>query len=70
MERLTVDSSNLESIGYDVESQILEVEFKHRSVYQYFGVPKDVYLKLMNADSHGVFFSANIRNVYKCEKVK
>lgn len=68
MERQSVSSSNLASIGYDAEYEILEVEFNHGGVYQYFDVPEDVYQELMDAPSHGVYFSANIRNDYQCEK--
>ena len=69
MERQSVSSSNLASIGYDAENEILEVEFKHGGIYQYFGVPENIYDELMNADSHGVYFSANIRNNYEFEKM-
>lgn len=68
MERQSVSSSNLASIGYDAENEILEVEFNHGGVYQYFDVPEDVYQELMDAPSHGVYFSANIRNDYEYEK--
>ncbi len=69
MERENVNSSNLASIGYDSENEILEVEFKHGGVYQYLNVPEDVFNKLMNAPSHGVYFSANIRNDYEYSKL-
>jgi len=38
-------------------------------MYQYFDVPENVYEELMNADSHGIYFSANIRNDYECQKI-
>ena len=69
MKRQTVESSNLASIGYDPENEILEVEFNHGGVYQYFDVPQDVYKDLMNAESHGKYFSANIRNDYEYVKL-
>lgn len=69
MKRLSVESSNLASIGYNVENEILEVQFKHGGVYQYFDVHENVYKELMNADSHGVYFSANIRNNYEYQKL-
>lgn len=69
MKRQSVESSNLASVGYDAENEILEVEFKHGGVYQYFDVPENVYDELMNADSHGVYFSANIRNDYDYQKM-
>jgi ATP-dependent DNA helicase RecG len=69
MKRQSVESSNLASIGYDAENEILEIEFNHGGVYQYFDVPENVYEELMNADSHGVYFLANIRNDYEYEKM-
>ena len=69
MKRQSVSSSNLASIGYDAENEILEVEFNHGGVYQYFDVPEDVYDELMEAPSHGVYFSANIRKDYEFKKL-
>jgi hypothetical protein len=68
MHRIQVDSSNLHSVGY--EQGTLEIEFNHGGIYQYFGVSKDVYDELMNADSHGVYFNANIKNEYEWQKVR
>ncbi len=64
MKRQSVDSSSIASIGYDKKSKILEIEFKHGGIYQYMDVPVEIYEELMNADSHGKYFSANIRNDY------
>ncbi len=69
MNRLSVKSSNLASIGYDAENEILELEFKHGGIYQYFDVSESVYEELMNADSHGKYFSANIKNDYEYQKM-
>lgn len=72
MKREIVRSSNLASIGYDESSEILEIEFLNGGIYQYLNVPVDVYEELMNAKSHGTYFSANIRNntSYKTKKLK
>ncbi|GGD17704.1 KTSC domain-containing protein [Flavobacterium orientale] len=72
MERKSVRSSNLVSIGYDVNNKILEIEFHNGGVYQYSNVSFDVYEELMDAKSHGTYFSANIRNNtnYKTKKLK
>lgn len=69
MERISISSSSLVSVGYDSDSQTLEVEFKGGTVYQYFNVPENVYHNLMSATSHGVYFSANIRDNYDYEKL-
>lgn len=69
MKRTHVESSNIESIGYDSKSQTLEIEFLNGSIYQYFDVPERMYNELMSADSHGKYLNANIKGVYRYSKV-
>ncbi|MDD2892153.1 MAG: KTSC domain-containing protein [Candidatus Gracilibacteria bacterium] len=69
MERTSVISSNIASIGYDEESHILEVEFNNGSVYQYSGVPVNEYNNLMGADSHGTYLNQNIKPFYPFSKI-
>lgn len=69
MQRQPVSSSNIESIGYDPASQILEVAFLNHTVYQYFNVPLPVYEALMAAGSHGTYLNAHIKGNYQYEKV-
>lgn len=59
--RKPVNSSNLESIGYDATYQLLEIEFNSGSVYQYYGVPESIYQGLMSASSHGQYFDREIK---------
>lgn len=67
MVRQAVSSSNLASVGYDPDSETLEVEFlKTGKVYEYYNVPQFMYDRLMAASSHGVFFNAEIKNSYSC----
>jgi len=70
MERILVESSNLESVGYDEENEILEVEFKSGAVYRYYDVPPEVYEELMTADSHGSYFYWNIRDVFRYRRIE
>ena len=69
MERISVSSSNIASIGYDESSSTLEIEFLNSSIYQYFDVPQHIYKGLMQADSHGQFLAQNIKGVYRYSKV-
>jgi KTSC domain len=69
MERISVTSSNLSSVGYDVESQTLEIEFNNGGVYQYAGVPEGEFEGLMSAASQGQYFHANIKNRYSFSKL-
>ena len=65
MEREQVSSSNVKSIGYNINTSILEVEFKNGRVYQYFNVPINVYNAFINASSIGKYLNSNIVGVYK-----
>ena len=65
MERTNLDSSNLESAGYDEASQTLEVEFKNGTLYQYFDVPESIYIGLINADSPGSYLAQTIKGTYR-----
>lgn len=69
MNRQPVTSSNIASIGYDADSQTLEVEFLNGGVYQYFDVPQHIYDGIMNADSHGQYLAQNIKGAYRYSKV-
>lgn len=60
--RQPVESSSLASIGYDLSTRTLEVEFRKGGIYRYFGVPATVRQSLMEAASKGRFFLAEIRN--------
>ena len=69
MEREPVTSTNIASIGYEPDSETLEIEFKTSGVYQYFNVPTFMHERLMTANSVGIFFNAEIKNVYPCSKL-
>lgn len=62
MDRTPVDSTNLASVGYSTETATLEVEFRSGAIYQYSGVPLEVYEGLMQASSKGQYFNAQIRS--------
>ena len=69
MNRQPVSSSNLVSVGYDSSYQTLEIEFNNGAIYQYFDVPQFEYEGLMQAESHGGYFHANVRNNYRYARI-
>jgi hypothetical protein len=69
MERTPVTSSDVRSVGYDADTQTLEIEFNSGGIYDYYGVPQGEYDSLMNADSKGKYFHANIKNRYSFTKL-
>lgn len=70
MRREPVTSSNLVSVGYDPETQTLEIEFKEGRVYQYYKVPVEIYQGLMAAGSKGSYFYSHIRGRFGDTQVK
>ena len=65
MERTSIKSSNLRSIGYDPKSQILEIEFNNGSIYQYLRVLPLIYESLMESASKGSYLNKCIKG--KCQ---
>jgi hypothetical protein len=49
---------------FDYQKQVLKVDFTDGNSYEYFDVPKAVYVKLINADSPGRFARRHIFNEY------
>lgn len=70
MQRTPVKSSNILSIGYDKDSQLLEIEFNTYRVYRYSSVPPHVYAALMRSESHGKYFLMHINGVYSHIEVR
>jgi len=70
MDRTRVSSTNIRSIGYDEESQTLEVEFTSGGIYDYARVPKNVHQRFMAAASKGRFFDSSIKDKYRTVKVR
>ena len=64
MNRQSVQSSNLVSVGYDAKSQILEIAFNNDRMYQYSGVDAETHERLMESQSKGRFFFSQIRGKY------
>ncbi len=69
MEREEVESSNLVSVGYNKEDEILEIEFKGGSIYQYFGVDKITYERFRSSDSLGSFVQKYLTKNFHYEKI-
>ena len=68
MDRISVSSSNVISVGYDGDSMTLEIEFNN-GIYQYYDVPEDIFQELINASSIGSFIHQNIKNNYSYSPV-
>lgn len=69
MRRRPVDSSSVVSVGYDAETQVLEIEFVNGGVYQYFDVPEFVHRRLLTASSPGAFVNSTIKPNYRFREI-
>lgn len=63
------ESSNIARFGYDQASQVLFVEFKNGSLYQYFDVPEQVFQQMTSAPSKGQFLAQVIKGTYRYARV-
>ena len=68
MKMKPVNSSNIESIGYDKDLKTLFINFINSGIYEYASVSKNVYVSFMNASSKGKYFYNNIRGKYAFKK--
>lgn len=70
VEMFPVNSSNVESIGYDETTQTLFVKFLNSYVYIYKGVPSMEFEGLKCAPSVGSYLHRNIKNLYPYERIE
>lgn len=69
LERLSVTSRILRSVGYNEEKKIMEIEFTSGLVYQFLGVPPKIYADLMRSAEIGKYFSEKIRPKFQSKQV-
>ena len=69
LERQSVKSVILRSVGYDDRIKILEIEFHSGLVYQYSGVPLKIYTDLMRSGEIGKYFSDKVRTQFRTKQV-
>ncbi|HRY62240.1 MAG TPA: KTSC domain-containing protein [Candidatus Paceibacterota bacterium] len=69
MNRISVVSSNINSIGYDEVTSTLEVEFTSGDIYHYLNIPKYLFQQFLHSSSHGQFLNDFIRYNYKYQKI-
>lgn len=69
VERLSVKSRILRSVGYNDSTKILEIEFQTGLLYQYSGVPPKVYADLMHSGEIGKYFSEKVRPKFPAKQV-
>ena len=61
MNEMRVESTALRAVGYDDGRWVLQLEFRTRAIYYYYGVAAAVYAALLGASSKGSYFNRVIR---------
>lgn len=69
-ELISVESSNVEEIGYDEETQTAYVRYLNGGLYIYKGVPLLEFENLRNAPSIGSYLHRNFKNLYPYERIE
>lgn len=64
MNLIEVESSMIQAVGYDEETQVLRVVFNNGGLYEYYDVPSEIYDGLMQAESKGQYMRAMVIDQY------
>lgn len=64
-----VQSSNIGMVAYSATRQIMKVWFRSGGVYEYDGIPVDMFSRFLAAKSKGSFLYWNIRGWYPYRKI-
>ena len=64
MKLTLVESTTLATVAYDADRQLLQIEFRDRTIYRYRHVPADVHAALLCAPSKGSYFNRVIREQF------
>lgn len=69
IDMMDVESSMFKQLGYDYDRNTLAVRFTNGNLYLYHEVPETLWNDLQAADSMGKYFSAEIRDTCRFERV-
>lgn len=69
MRRRPVTSTSVRSVGYDLSTGTLELEYVNGSVYQYYEVPQPTYAGLLAAPSIGNYVNTQIKPYFDFTEV-
>lgn len=66
---VVIESSNLSKAIYNVETKLLDVEFKNGAKYQYEDVPHQIFTRMRMSESQGKYFNTEISKKFKYKKI-
>ena len=69
MHRFPVPSKEITQVGYQEDSETLEIQFVQGGVYQFFNVPSTVFDEFMSAPSKEGYYHSKIGERFPCSRV-
>ncbi|MEM9220216.1 MAG: KTSC domain-containing protein [Cyanobacteria bacterium P01_F01_bin.150] len=69
-EMRSVRSTMAKAVGYNATEQVLQIEFKNGSVYQYDDVEPETWTELWESDSIGITFNDSIKGHYSSKRCR
>ena len=69
MDREAVESKVFASVGYEPESEVLELEFSSGRIYRYMGVSAETHAWFMRSAEKGGFFNRMIDGKFEFERI-
>lgn len=64
------ESSTVKSTEYDIDSQVLTIEFKNGNAYEYYNVTYEDWRSLLDAESIGKHLNAHIKGKFDYKQIK
>ena len=62
-------SSNIKGASFNTQTSILIITFNYGGIYEYAGVPWELFTKFRMSESQGAFFNAHIKTKYTHKKL-
>ena len=70
MHRIPVSSPDIAAVGYDEDSETLEIEFSRGEICQFYNVPPAVFDELMKSPAKEQYYHARIAERFPSSRIK
>ena len=70
MERKRINSTSIRSVGFDPQTQTLEVEFSNGSIVQYARVAAEIHRRFLAAPSPTSYFRDQIEESFTARRIR
>jgi KTSC domain len=70
MRRIPVTSVDITQVGYQEDSETLEIQFSRGEVCQYYNVPSGIYDELMKSPTKEEYYYTQIGERFPCTRIR